>query len=453
MKQHLQQRTGMTVGLSPTLQEGLKLLQMTNLDLNHFLQQELQENPFLDLEFHEDFLSLPSGTESSLDFDDSMPYQKKNNNDDDNHQQWIENIPCIDSIYHNIFSDIEILFHQESDKKIAYLLLNHLNEFGLLDLPLSDIIPLYNIVPEQAHQVLKKLQTLDPAGIFSENLIDSMKEQLNRQDLLNQDMVNLLTHMDTFIEGDLKNVLKDCQIDMSQLKTLIQQLKSIVPYPLLSSEETIKTVIPDLICTFQNNEIQVTFNPITLPSIILNKGYYNEIKNLKMRSDEQDFVKSKYQRASWLTRTMEQRYETILKIAKSVMACQASFIKHGPQSLAPLTLNTIAQELEVHESTISRVISNKYIQTSWGTFCLKYFFSKSIKGAFLDYSAKSVQYKIIEMIKTESRDAPLSDEDISQKLQQVGIDISRRTVAKYRDICKIPSSSQRKRLKILSIHD
>jgi RNA polymerase sigma-54 factor len=303
--------------------------------------------------------------------------------------------------------------------------------------------------------MLDRLQKFDPPGVFARNLRECLALQLREKDRLDPAMVALLDNLERLARRDYKFLLRVCGVDTDDLADMIDEIRALNPKPALDFEtEVAQTIIPEILMRPKpGGGWIIELNADTLPRVLVNTTYYAEIVKGVHTKQDKEYVAERFQSASWLVKSLDQRANTILKVSTEIVRQQQAFFRHGVDHLRPLVLRDIAEVIEMHESTVSRVTTNKYMATPRGLFELKYFFTSAIASAVggAAYSAESVRHRIKALIERETADSVYSDDRIVELLREGGIDIARRTVAKYREALKIPSSIQRKRLMTQSL--
>jgi RNA polymerase sigma-54 factor len=292
---------------------------------------------------------------------------------------------------------------------------------------------------------------MDPCGMFCRDLRECLAVQLADRNRLDPCMEALLDNLDMLARRDLRGLMRVCGVDSEDLAEMISELKRLDPKPGASFDAApAMAVVPDVLMRRTNDGgWAVELNPETLPRILVNRGFHARAVVGAKNRDDKAFIADKLQSATWLVKSLEQRANTILKVSAEIVRRQDGFFRHGVGHLRPLILRDVAEHVSMHESTVSRVTANKYIATPRGTFELKYFFTTAIAGTSggESHSAEAVRFRIREMIGAEGVDDVLSDDAIVERLRKEGVDIARRTVAKYREALRIPSSVQRKREK------
>jgi RNA polymerase sigma-54 factor len=293
---------------------------------------------------------------------------------------------------------------------------------------------------------------IDPVGVLATSLAECLAVQLRQRDRLDPAMATLLEHLHLVAEGETGRLCTLCGVDAEDLRDMLADLRRCQPRPAAAfGGDPVQPVVPDILMRrLPDGNFAVELNPDSLPRVLVNNRYYAQVaQKAHTDRDARSFVNENLQSANWLVRALDQRANTILKVAGEIARQQDMFFRHGVTHLRPMTLREIAEAIGMHESTVSRVTANKYIASPRGIFELKYFFSTAIAGAdgAASHSAEAVRHRIKTLIDSETPDAVLSDEQLVTLLKREGIDVARRTVAKYREGMKIPSSSRRKRAK------
>ena len=304
----------------------------------------------------------------------------------------------------------------------------------------------------EIERVLSRLQELDPPGVFARSLRECLAIQLRAKDRLDPAMAALVDNLDLLARRDFATLKKLCGVNEEDLLDMLAEIRKLDPKPGTRYETgASEAVVPDIVVRgAPDGSWQVELNPDTLPRVLVNRDYYTAVSSRTPRdSADHGFLNECLQTANWLTRSLDQRARTILKVAGEIVRQQDAFLTHGIRHLKPLNLRTVADAIGMHESTVSRVTANKYMLTPRGVFELRYFFTASIAaaGGGDAHSSEAVRDRIRQMIDEEKPDDVLSDDTIVDMLREGGVDIARRTVAKYREGMNIPSSVQRRREK------
>ena len=305
--------------------------------------------------------------------------------------------------------------------------------------------------PAEVAAVLAILQTFDPPGVCARNLTECLAIQLRERDRFDPAMQALVAHLDLLAKRDLASLRKLCGVSEEDLNDMIAEIRALNPKPGLAFGTTlVQPIVPDVfVRSAPDGSFTIELNSDTLPKVLVNQRYYTQVAGSAKGHKDKAYLADCLQTATWLIRALDQRAKTILKVSSEIVRQQDAFFAHGVQHLRPLNLKTVADAISMHESTVSRVTANKYMATSRGIFELKYFFTSSIASADGGeaHSAEAVRHRIKQLIDVESAQDVLSDDTIVEKLRAAGIDIARRTVAKYREAMRIPSSVQRRREK------
>lgn len=455
--------------MTPQLQQAIKLLQMSNLELTEYLKAELEKNPLLETEDETlarvELKEKTQETENQdydeqhtkeipLDVDEEYAdsvntwEEKKIHSDHENVLE--QTISSKVSFKDHVINQINLAFAGNAERIIALNLLDMLDPSGYLVGELSEIEKMLNCSLQRIEQVLQVLKTFEPTGIFSRSLSECLASQLKEKNRLDPAMQILLDHLALLAARDYQRLQEFCGVESDDLQEMIKEIRALNPKPASIFEHSIiQPVIPDLIMRSKTDgSWTVELNSATLPRVLINNDYLIEINLLTSKKEEKHFINEKIASANWLIKSLQQRANTILKTAAEIVIQQQDFFNKGIAFFKPLTLKDVAAAIEMHESTISRVTTNKYIATPRGVFELKYFFSQSLSGTEgQNLSAEAVKFRIKNLIASENPKKILSDDQIVSILNKEGIDIARRTVAKYREAMKIGSSVQRRKTK------
>jgi RNA polymerase sigma-54 factor len=512
INQRLDIRQGQTLTMTPQLQQAIKLLQMSNLELSEFVEAELEKNPLLerdesmsserpDLDApaqdsgggeegdgHDD-AAPPAGHDGGGNGETNAPPERELDTDFDNvftggsladRQAYdafatndfagagkggdlkfndadfsLENTLARETTLRaHVEEQIMLEFGDGKDRAIALLLMDGLDESGYFRADPAALSARLGTGRARIEEILDRLQHLDPPGIFARDLSECLALQLREKNRLDPAMKTLLENLPLLAGHDLKKLKTLCGVDDEDLKQMIGEVKALDPKPALAFDHFVpQTVIPDVLMRplpkSKGGGWAVELNNDTLPRVLVNRRYYAEISNTARTKPDRDYLSEQLSAANWLVKALDQRAETILKTASEIILQQEAFFIYGVEYLRPMVLKTIADIIGMHESTVSRVTTNKYIGTPRGVFELKYFFSSGVSSAdgAAEFSSEAIKARIKAMTDAEEPGAILSDDDIVTRLKDEGIDIARRTVAKYREAMKIPSSVQRRRAK------
>jgi len=337
------------------------------------------------------------------------------------------------------------------EQMIGRYLIDLVDEAGYLSGDVESVVEKLGASPRQIEKVLSVLQTFDPSGVCARNLTECIAIQLRDRDRFDPAMAALVGHLELVARRDFAALRKICGVNDEDLTDMIAEIRRLNPKPGLAFGSTlVQPVVPDVYVRQQaDGTWQVELNSDTLPKVLVNQSYHAKVSKTARNPQDKSYFADCLQTATWLVRALDQRAKTILKVSMEIVRQQDAFLVHGVQHLRPLNLKTVADAIGMHESTVSRVTANKYMATSRGIFELKYFFTSAIAAANggESHSAEAVRHRIKQMIDAESPGEVLSDDTIVEKLRTAGVDIARRTVAKYREAMRIPSSVQRRREK------
>ena len=466
--QNIKQSQKMT--LTPQLLKAIKLLELNNIDLDNYLQQEILDNPLLEKAADDESLkdnindndkNLSSQDKSESSFSDNTDFEGSPSFDTANLYESSstsidniieETIESKNSLYQIITDQINISFQNKIDRLIALSILEFIEPNGYLKVSTKELSIDLNIDLLRIEKILKVLKSFEPLGIFSNDLEEFLTLQLKSQDLLDNNLKLLLKNLPILANENIFSISKKLKIDKEKLKDSLDMLKRCSAAPIDTDGDLISNInSPDIIVEKDKNEWIVSLNEETLPKVIVLTGYWEELSRKKLSKEDKKYLSANFLAGKGLVKALEQRASTILKVAKEIIKKQEKFLDQGVMGLRPLKLKDIAEELDIHESTVSRITNSKTIYTPRGTYDLKFFFSKSLNTLSNDdgLSSKVVKEKIIQLINNEEK--VLSDNKLSKLLKEEGINVARRTVTKYREEMTLPPSHQRKRLKQLAV--
>lgn len=474
--------------MTPQLRQAINLLQMSNLELNELVEKELESNPILERESDkvndteiasqtiddykdlstpeiedfspdidydnqfDDYGSDRENFESDSDFSWQDYSSNKMHNGDEDYDFFEKKLKDDKSLYLFIEEQISLNFYKTQDKIIARNLAEHLDESGYFRGDIKTIATRLALPVQKIDDTLKQMKGFEPSGIFAQSLAECLTIQLQDKNRFDPKIAKLLDNLELLGERRFKELKKVCNCDDEDLADMIDDIKSLNPKPTAEySHDVTSYVIPDVfVKTNKHGEYYIELNSMSLPRLLINHQYYSEIKDSSNKDKEaKRYLKEQLSNASFLVRAMHQRATTILRVSEEIVKSQREFFEKGIDYLKPMSLKNVAEEVEMHESTISRVTNNKYMHTPRGLFELKYFFSNAA-GSYTgdeNTSTLSIKHKIKKLIEEEQEDNILSDDKIVELLAQKGIKIARRTITKYRESMNIPSSASRKRSK------
>ncbi|MBO0711245.1 MAG: RNA polymerase factor sigma-54 [Acetobacteraceae bacterium] len=481
--------------MTPQLRQAIKLLQFSNLEVTAFVEQELERNPMLERDERSETVStetaapdqrpernhgeadaaelarsdrLPDRASDPLDFADHAetydrggvadgePFSafpgggRGGSHDFDLDGRDVEDVAeGPRSLREHLGEQLRLSFPDPADRMIGAHLIALLCPAGRLTAQPAAIAQAMGVPLERIEAVRTRMMRFDPVGLFARDLQECLAAQLAERNRLDPAMEALLANLQLLARRELRQLRAVCEVDLEDLTEMISEIRALDPKPGAAFDRTpLQILIPDVLMRpALDGGWTLELNPETLPRVLVNQNFYAHVAP-RASKEARSFIAEQLQTANWLVKSLQQRAQTILKVASEIVGQQDGFLRHGVSHLRPLILRDIAAAVEMHESTVSRVTANKYIATPRGTYELKYFFTTAIAGtAGMAHSAEAVRHRIRELIFGESPDHVLSDDAIVLTLRSEGVDIARRTVAKYREALRIPSSVQRKREK------
>lgn len=432
-----------SVVVTAQLQQAIQLLQMGNTDLASFIESQAEENPFLELGARG-----AQGQSAGPARDLTLPSQMRAQENDWDRLGQLAADPG-PSLYAHAAAEVARLGLSPRESMMAEAFLDALEPSGWLGQPLSAIADRLFVTEDVAEALLLRLQKVEPAGLFARNLAECLALQARDQGLLTPAFAALLDNLPMLAQADLRGLCRVCGVAMDDLKAMLRQLRGFNPKPGATFDATpMPQRAPDLLVTRGPDGWRIDLNRSTLPTVVVREG---EARRLALRRIEANaYVSERLSVARWLSRAVEHRNQTTLKVGAEVVRRQTEFLEHGPARLRPMVLREVADAIGVHESTVSRVCSGILIATPQGTFPLKSFFSAALASRDGDTgeagSAAAMRHRIQKLIAAENPAEPLSDDAIAGIIgKEDGIQLARRTVAKYRDQLRIPSSVDRRR--------
>jgi RNA polymerase sigma-54 factor len=477
MKQSLQLRIGQSLTMTPQLQQAIKLLQMSTLDLQQEIQQALESNIMLEMEeeeslnvdYHEkkiDNSDQITSEGSQTDMPDELPVDVSWDDvyesalpigEESSDTQEFETIRGkTQNLGDHLVWQLELTHISERDYAIAVAIIDAINDDGYVACALEDIYQglleqLEDLEFDEVQAVLHMIQNFDPVGVGALDLADCLRLQLLQLPIstpyITEAIEFVSRHLDLLTSCDQARLMKRVGLSQDQLSGVLVLIRTLDPKPGARLQESdVEYVVPDVFVAKVSDQWQVSLNPDIAPKLRINPFYSGMIKRADNSSDNVS-MKNHLQEARWFIKSLHSRNDTLLRVAKSIVAKQGDFFDHGAIAMKPMVLRDIAEELELHESTISRVTTQKYMHTPKGVIEFKYFFSSHVStDGGGECSATAIRALIKELVENENPAKPLSDSKISDLLNEKGINVARRTIAKYREAMSIPSTSQRKRL-------
>jgi RNA polymerase sigma-54 factor len=486
----LEFRQSQSLVMTPQLRQAIKLLQFSNLEVGAFVEEELERNPLLERDERPDEIgerpaddmamrpaetadsadlvaaaTMPEPAESPLDheFDgyeamgpadgvatQTSPAGTGGAQDFSRDDRGLEEVlETRASLRDHLGEQLRLTFADRTERIIGAHLIALLEPSGRLSADPASIAQSLGAPLAAVEAVRTRMMQFDPVGMFARSLAECLAAQLRDRNRLDPCMVALLDHLDCLARRDYRQLMLVCGVDQDDLQQMIAELRALDPKPGANWEvAALPPVIPDVLMrALPGGDWFLELNPDTMPRVLVNEVFYTRVSRNAER-EAKLFLAEKLATANWLVKSLQQRAQTILKVAAEIVRRQDGFFRHGVSHLRPLILRDIAEMVALHESTVSRVTANKYIATPRGIYELKYFFTTAIAGSGGEnHSAEAVRHRIRAMVGAEAPDDVLSDDAIVATLRREGVDIARRTVAKYREALRIPSSVQRKREK------
>jgi RNA polymerase sigma-54 factor len=490
--------------MTPQLQQAIKLLQLSTLELQQEIQEILESNPLLDIDekpqsdtnteqnnLEEAFSESPIEVSKEVSTADGSEEQKASleelstsdaleKNDipeelnidttwEESYSAGVSNTGAVsspaddftyqgetsDSIQDHLFWQMELTPFSDTDKAVATAIIEAVDDAGYLTVTPEDILQSVGIEElelDEVQAVLKRINMFDPIGVAACSIADCLLIQLNQfsQDtpFLKESKVIINEHIDLLGNRDYRQLMRKTKLKEEQLREVIRLIQSLNPRP---GDAVIKSndqyVIPDVSVEKKNGRWIVELNSDTAPKLAINQQYAAMSKTMKSSTDDGQFIRANLQEAKWFIKSLDSRNDTLLKVSNCIVQRQQGFLEHGAEAMRPMVLNDIAEAVDMHESTISRVTTQKYMHTPRGIFELKYFFSSHVStenGG--ECSSTAIRSLIKKLILAETPAKPLSDSKMADLLAEQGIKVARRTIAKYRESLSIPPSNQRKSL-------
>jgi|TARA_B100001750_G_scaffold227277_1_gene220773 RNA polymerase sigma-54 factor len=450
------QKQARSLNLTPRLQQAIRLLEFSNVGLSKYLEEEAEQNPFLELKYDSNQInSKPRPPKEQGTFKKYSPTQRKiskisNNTDNANYSEkaMSHEVEKKINLRDHLTNQLNMEMRNATEKKVGLYIIDRVNSAGYFLEEESKVAKNLGIKETVVKDVLEKLQSFEPSGIFAKNLSQCLLMQLKEKKQDSFKMKLLLENLHLLEKANFSKICKICNVSKDTLLAMIKLIKTLNPKPgEIFINQVAEAIIPDILLTKDSsNTWKLKINEETLPQVFINQGYAEELKNKISTQKEKSFIAQHLESANWLIKTIQQRAETLLKVTSKIIKIQKGFFDQGIEKLKPLILKEVAESIKIHESTVSRVTSNKYIGTPTGNYELKFFFSPAVKSLNLkdNFSSKSVQFKVKKLINNEAKEKPLTDNDLVRLLQEKGIKIARRTIAKYREGLGIPASTKRK---------
>jgi RNA polymerase sigma-54 factor len=469
IKQQLRQTQQLV--MTPQLQQAIKLLQYNHLEIVEALEQELKENPLLEISSADDPATIPEADDSKHDLKQLEEMNKEERPDSDmfdiDWENYLESygadyapsqkdfserpplenmVTYRENLFQNLIRQLQLSGIEGMDRRIAFEIIGNINDDGYLEGSLEDLAEELKVPFEDVLRVLMEIQTFDPPGIAARDLQECLLNQAYVLDPPDPLAVRILEDaFEPFQQGKFDVVARKLKVSVEEVKNSAHIIVSLEPKPgrPYSNSEPIY-VVPDIFIMKTGNDYSVVINDDGLPKLKVSSFYQKELHS-NGGGRAKDYIQEKMRGALWLIKSIHQRQRTIYRVTQSIVKYQRDFFDKGIDYLKPLILKDIADDVEMHESTISRVTTNKYVHTPRGIYELKYFFNSGIRHGNEVIASEAVKNQILRIVKSENPKRPASDKQIVEELARFQIQIARRTVAKYREILGIPPSSKRKK--------
>ena len=485
-------RQSQSLVMTPQLQQAIKLLAASNLEIESFIAEALEANPLLDTatpepdepERGEVVAALPEDApadqlialgggegDAPLDLasvdrdwdtgdgtaalarDAEWGAAAAGGGDFGDAPDWEQLRAAEVTLADHLDGQVGALASDPRTALIARHIIGLLDEAGYLASAIDEIADDLGVTPDEAEAALALVQSLDPSGVGARNLAECIAIQAREADRYDPCMAALIANLDLVARGEVERLKRLCWVDDEDFADMLRELRSYNPRPGLAFASSVtSTVVPDILIAANNaGGWDIVLNEETLPKLIVNRGYFLELNAGVSDKQSQGWLKEKLADAHWLIRALDQRQKTILKTAAEIVRQQEGFFRRGVSELRPLTLREVAEKIDMHESTVSRVTSNKYLACARGTFELKYFFTSGVASADGEgASSAAIKARIRALVDDETAKNILSDQQLAEMLQKEGFDLARRTVAKYREAIGLGSSAERRRAKKLA---
>ncbi|EOC99612.1 RNA polymerase factor sigma-54 [Caldisalinibacter kiritimatiensis] len=442
--------------MTPELRQAIQILQFSNQELQEFIEQRIEENPLLEVEtINKKEENIDEINDKIEDIDwkeyfeqyDDISYRQPKNSDEKK-ESFESFVKVKTTLKDHLLFQLNMSIFDERYKNIGEVIIDSIDKNGYLITSIEEIGKQLGVPYDEVEKVLQIIQSFDPVGVGARNLKECLTIQLKSRRI--EDKIPYLVverHLEDIGNNRIMKLAKKLSISKKKAQEICDLIKSLEPKPgrgFSHESDNIRYITPDVILEYIDGEYVIIVNDVTAPRLMVSK-YYKELLKKAKDQNISKFLTEKLNSSMWVIKSIEQRRMTIYKVAKSIVKFQQDFFEKGNKALKPLVLKDIAEDIGVHESTVSRAVNGKYMQTPRGLFELKYFFSSGLSSRSGEVSSTSIKSMIKELIDNENPKKPLSDQKIANILKEKNIKISRRTVAKYRDEMNIPSSSGRRR--------
>lgn len=479
LSQNLIQKQTQKLIITQDLRQSIELLPLSNIELSERIQKELVENPMLEEAGESDSYSAVNdeinqkerkNRETGATEDQGESWKESHGDQTENgfqtsgegrdrsekKHQFLQNaVSSQETLQDHLLWQLKMTDLSEEELEAGELIISDIDSHGFLTENLESLIQDTGISPEIAQKALSRIYELDPVGCGARDVQESLYIQAR---LLQPDYEIahrlLEKHFEEIEKLDYRKIEKATSYTLTEIESAIQFIRSLEPFPgTMYAPAQPEYILPDLVIVDAGGSPEIVINDEWIPSLRINDDYRQILKEGRIGNElDREYLQTRLNSAQWLIKSISQRRHTLLRVMQAILEFQAEFFKKGHGYLKPLTLKDVAEKLELHESTVSRITTNKYVQTRWGIFELKYFFSSSLKsvGGGDGQSARNIQDRVKKIIDEEDPNHPLSDQEIVEIIRKEGVEIARRTVAKYRKILKILPADRRKKLKGLN---
>ena len=448
--------------MTPEMQQSIRILQLSSVELAEYVQREIEHNPMLELEEYDDFEGAGQVKQARLEApadwkevfrQEETYYETDTENtvyvDDDNDYSYENMVTKPPSLHEFLIYQLSISGLKGVDKRVGMFLIDSIDDNGYLTISKHEIARILGVDRKKVTEILKLVQGFDPVGVGARSLRECLLIQLRAKGLLDDITTRIIyEHLKDLADGRYTHIANSLNLSLKDVQRIGDVIKSLEPKPgrQFSSNSTIKYIIPDVVLRVIDDVYHVMINESALPKLKVSP-YYRQLYQKVQKGDKlYQYLTVKLNSALWVVKAIEYRKQTLLKVVNVIVDQQRAFFEKGINYLTPLTLKEVAGLTGVHESTVSRAINGKYLQTPRGTFELRYFFTSKLTGDYgREISSHSIKVFITSIIEREDKKKPLSDRVICDILKERGVNISRRTITKYREEMGIPSSIKRKR--------
>lgn len=449
--------------MTPELRIAIKILQLSTAELVEYIDQQIIENPVLEVvegpadhEHDEPAEKAPEKEDEKNDIDWEQYFEEAGEsradrtvNRDQENTRYDNFIAAVPNLHDHLLFQLSMANLPKDERDVGEFLIFSIDDNGYLQCSTDEAAIQCNVSFDVAEKILKVIQGFDPPGIGARDIKECLLIQYEQLDQKNEILKQLIVnHLGELAEGKVMKVAKKLGVSLQEVQAVVDQLKLLEPKPgrKFSVNDSVRYIVPDLVVEKVDGEYIILVNDVSAPRLTLNPFYKDLVRAGSSDPESRKFLEAKLNSAVWLMRSIEQRRSTLYKVARCIVDSQVDFFEKGIKYLKPMNLKHVAEATGLHESTVSRATSNKYMQSPKGLFELKFFFSSGIshvQGSAV--SSEAVRKIIKELVEGENPQKPLSDQKIADILREKGMDISRRTVAKYRDEMGIPATSRRRR--------